>query len=148
MRNLGLSRVPLKLNFRAPRGAAAMADDSAWASVSSPARFRRERPAGSIIHTDPLTTPDMSPFSSILSRVTMPRSMRESMTMVANVSPSKGSWDSDSGMKPSFHTMLALSVVRVLNGWWLGLAVGAALAAVLHFAVKYLASPDGRKSAL
>ena len=47
-----------------------------------------------------------------------------------------------------FHTMLALSVVRVLNGWWLGLAVGAALAAILHFAVKYLASPDGRKSAL
>ena len=32
-----------------------------------------------------------------------------------------------------FHTLLRLSVIRVLNGWWLGMAAGVVLAALLHF---------------
>lgn len=32
-----------------------------------------------------------------------------------------------------FHTLLYLSVIRVLNGWWLGLLLGAIGVAVLHF---------------
>ncbi|MCF0247274.1 MAG: hypothetical protein HUJ86_01575, partial [Synergistes sp.] len=32
-----------------------------------------------------------------------------------------------------FHTLLYLSVIRVINGWWLGLLLGAVLVAVLHF---------------
>lgn len=32
-----------------------------------------------------------------------------------------------------FHTLLALSVIRVLNGWWLGMAAGVALVALMHF---------------
>ena len=34
-----------------------------------------------------------------------------------------------------FHTLLYLSVIRVLNGWWLGLLLGAAGVAALHLAV-------------
>lgn len=33
-----------------------------------------------------------------------------------------------------FHTLLQLSVIRVLNGWWLGMAVGLVFTALLHFA--------------
>ncbi|MCR5335363.1 MAG: DUF5693 family protein [Synergistes sp.] len=32
-----------------------------------------------------------------------------------------------------FHTLLRLSVIRVLNGWWLGMAVGVAFVVLLHF---------------
>lgn len=32
-----------------------------------------------------------------------------------------------------FHTLLYLSVIRVFNGWWLGLLLGAAAAAFLHY---------------
>lgn len=32
-----------------------------------------------------------------------------------------------------FHTLLRLSVIRVLNGWWLGMAAGVVLVALLHF---------------
>ncbi len=32
-----------------------------------------------------------------------------------------------------FHTLLYLSVIRVLNGWWLGLLLGAVGVAALHF---------------
>ena len=45
-----------------------------------------------------------------------------------------------------FHTMLALSFVRVLNGWWLGLVVGFALTALLHFIVKYFSSGSVEKA--
>ena len=32
-----------------------------------------------------------------------------------------------------FHTLLYLSVIRVLNGWWLGLLLGTVGVAALHF---------------
>ncbi len=35
-----------------------------------------------------------------------------------------------------FHTLLYLSVVRVLNGWWLGLLIGAVMTAAIAWAVK------------
>ena len=35
-----------------------------------------------------------------------------------------------------FHTRLQLSVIRVLNGWWLGLLIGCVLILILHFFVK------------
>lgn len=37
-----------------------------------------------------------------------------------------------------FHTLLYLSVIRVLNGWWLGLLIGAAAAWALSIAVRYI----------
>ncbi|MEG2183342.1 MAG: DUF5693 family protein [Cloacibacillus sp.] len=44
-----------------------------------------------------------------------------------------------------FHTLLYLSVIRVLNGWWLGLVVGVAFTALLSFAVnKILQSKPAR----
>ena len=42
-----------------------------------------------------------------------------------------------------FHTLLTLSVIRVINGWWLGLIVGVACVAGLHF----VAMPLARKIA-
>lgn len=44
-----------------------------------------------------------------------------------------------------FHTLLSLSVVRVLNGWWLGLLVGAVLALILHLIARRLGLRDGDK---
>lgn len=40
-----------------------------------------------------------------------------------------------------FHTFIRLSVIRVLNGWWLGLALGVLLVVFLHF----IAMPVYRK---
>ncbi|MDO4952975.1 MAG: DUF5693 family protein [Synergistaceae bacterium] len=35
-----------------------------------------------------------------------------------------------------FHTRLQLSVIRVLNGWWLGLVIGCIIVLILHFFIK------------
>jgi hypothetical protein len=40
-----------------------------------------------------------------------------------------------------FHTFLIISFVRVVNGWWLGLSIGA----LLVFILKYIALPLLRK---
>lgn len=37
-----------------------------------------------------------------------------------------------------FHTLYMLSLIRTLNGWWLGLLIGAAAVAVINFALKPL----------
>ena len=38
-----------------------------------------------------------------------------------------------------FHTLLTLSVVRVFNGWWLGMIIGAAAAAVIGYTAAFMA---------
>ena len=38
-----------------------------------------------------------------------------------------------------FHTLLTLSVVRVFNGWWLGMIIGIAAAAVIGYTAAFMA---------
>ncbi|MDO4988122.1 MAG: DUF5693 family protein [Synergistes sp.] len=43
-----------------------------------------------------------------------------------------------------FHTLVFLSVIRVLNGWWLGMMVGVAAVCVLHFTIKYVCRAEDK----
>lgn len=45
-----------------------------------------------------------------------------------------------------FHTLLPLTVIRVVNGWWLGIVIGFALLFVLDHVVKALASARAEES--